>query len=175
MQILSLLYISYCRPNREHPKTWNLLRMSVKAMHKYYGRICEGDGILIPYFLPQNAWFLFLKVLDTVCLSWFLQIKEPYVRQSGYSCMKTCIIWIIDYISDGDVNKLPDKMCEKPSLILRLLRWVCGIETEPEKEQRLARDAQDRLDQVGERHLPQCNIDFDRIALVLIKFSPSYL
>jgi hypothetical protein len=60
------------------------------------------------------------------------------------------------YISDGDVNKLPDKTCEKPSLILRLFRRVCGrIETKPEKEQRrLARDAQDRLDQVSERLPP---------------------
>jgi hypothetical protein len=58
------------------------------------------------------------------------------------------------YISDGDVNKLPDKTCKKPSLILRVLRWVCGIETEPEKEQRLARDAQDRLDQVSGRLIP---------------------
>jgi len=38
MQILSLLYISYCRPKREHPKTWNLLRMAVKTMHKYCGQ-----------------------------------------------------------------------------------------------------------------------------------------
>jgi hypothetical protein len=107
MQILSLLYISYCRPKREHPKTWNLLRMFVKTVHKYYGRVCEGegDGILIPVFLPQTAWVLFLKVLDIVHLSWFLKVsdtvcvsrflqrKEPYVRQSGYSCMKTCIIF----------------------------------------------------------------------------------
>ena len=76
MHILSLLYISYCRPNREHPKTWNLLKMSVKAMYKYYGRTCEGDGILISYFLPQNTWFLFLKVLDTVCLSWFYKERN---------------------------------------------------------------------------------------------------
>lgn len=53
-------------------------------------------------------------------------------------------------------------MCERPSVILRLFRWVCGIETEPEKEQRLARDAQDRLDQVSERLLPWCGIDFYR-------------
>jgi len=61
MQILSVLYISYCRPKREHPKTWNLLWMAVKAQHKYYGRVCEGDGILIPVFLSQTAWVLFLK------------------------------------------------------------------------------------------------------------------
>ena len=168
MQILSLLYISYCRPKKEHPKTCNLLRMAVKTMHKYYGRVCEGVGILIPVFLPQTAWVLFLKVLynvclswflkvlDTVCLSWFLQRKELYVRVDihAWKLVKYLLIWIIDYISDGDVNKLPDKKCEKPSLILRLCRWVCGMETEPEKEQRLARDAQDRLDQVSERLLP---------------------
>jgi hypothetical protein len=58
---------------------------------------------------------------------------------------------MMSYISDGDVSKLPDKNCEKPSLLLRLFRWVCGIETKPEKEQRIARDAQDRLDQVSQR------------------------
>jgi len=35
--------------------------MAVKAQHKYYGRVCEGDGILIPVFLSQTAWVLFLK------------------------------------------------------------------------------------------------------------------
>ncbi|XP_069683769.1 sodium/mannose cotransporter SLC5A10-like isoform X1 [Periplaneta americana] len=48
---------------------------------------------------------------------------------------------------DGDVTKHADSKCVKPSLFLRLFRWVCSIETEPEKEQRLARDVQDRIDQ----------------------------
>jgi hypothetical protein len=50
-------------------------------------------------------------------------------------------------------------------VILQLVRWVCGIETEPEREQRLARDAQERLDQVSGRLLSQRDIDFGRIAL----------
>ncbi|XP_021933380.1 sodium/glucose cotransporter 5-like isoform X3 [Zootermopsis nevadensis] len=50
---------------------------------------------------------------------------------------------------DGDVNKLPDKSCEKPNLLLRLFRRVCGVETKPEIERRIARDAQDRLDQIN--------------------------
>jgi len=48
--------------------------MAVKAMHIYYARVCEGDGILIPVFLSQTAWVLFLKVWDIMCLSWFLKV-----------------------------------------------------------------------------------------------------
>jgi len=29
--------------------------MAVKAMYKYYGTVCEDDGILIPVFLSQTA------------------------------------------------------------------------------------------------------------------------
>lgn len=79
-------------------------------------------------------------------------------------------------ISDGDVNKLPDRECEKPSLLMRLFRWVCGVETEPEKEQRLARDAQDRLDQVSYRLLLlESDINCYKVVLLLKYFSPCQL
>ncbi|KAJ9577156.1 hypothetical protein L9F63_006278, partial [Diploptera punctata] len=50
-------------------------------------------------------------------------------------------------IHDGETKKMADEKCDKPSIIMRLFRWVCGVETEPEKERRIVRDNQDRIDQ----------------------------
>jgi hypothetical protein len=45
---------------------------------------------------------------------------------------------------------------------------VCGVETEPEKERRIARDAQDRLDQVSQRFLfSESDINCCKAVLIL--------
>ncbi|PSN41822.1 Sodium/myo-inositol cotransporter [Blattella germanica] len=51
-------------------------------------------------------------------------------------------------IGDGQANKIPLEKCEQSNIMMRIVRWVCGIETEPQKEQRIARDAKDRIDQI---------------------------